>query len=679
VAGSNQVNLAWTIPLDQGVSIANSATEATTGIVSGGANGYVRGDVGVQVYRNGAVVSAWGTGTSLNDMGLAPNTLYTYTLEARDNNSGARGIWYNATGPQATNNVWTLSIAPNAGSVAADNLSPTYGDTVNWSGVSGFGAGTVQYYRYAFDTSATHTFTGSEAQWSSGTVATIPTSAGTWYLHVKGYNGANVANGTFDYAVTVGQKTLTVTGIGASNKFYDGTMAAALTGTPGTLSGVINGDSVSLTGTALGAFAGKDVGTNIVVSVSGQTLTGPSATNYTLTEPTAAAAITPKALTETGLSVPASKVYDATTNAMVTGTPALQSAESPGSGTPSDGKPYTGDTVSISGTATGTYNSKDVATASSVTFGGLNLGGAQAFDYTLVIQSPAAATITRKALTMSGLSVPSSKVYDSTTAAVVSGTPVLQTAEGPGTGTTGDGKPYTGDAVSITGTAIGTYNSPDVATANSVTFSGLSLGGGQAGDYSLTIQSPAAATITPGNSATALVSSQNPSMQSSNVTFTATLSAVSPAAGTPTGKVVFVANSSPFSTNALAGGIAAANLASLPVGTNTIAAQYGGDGDFLGSTNTLQQVIQSLSTCSQTNAILGIADNSDGTFTITFVGTSQAQYYVIATSDISPPAAWSPLAGSTNTVTAPSGVWSCTVTNTGSQKFYRSVAITPCP
>ncbi len=141
VAGSNQVNLAWTIPLDQGVSIANSATEATTGIVSGGANGYVRGDVGVQVYRNGAVVSAWGTGTSLNDTGLAPNTLYTYTLEARDNNSGARGVWNNTTGPQGTNSAWTLSVPPGLGSVTPDQSSPPLSrSTVTWTAVGGFGA-----------------------------------------------------------------------------------------------------------------------------------------------------------------------------------------------------------------------------------------------------------------------------------------------------------------------------------------------------------------------------------------------------------------------------------------------------------------------------------------------------------------------------------------------------------
>ncbi len=197
-----------------------------------------------------------------------------------------------------------------------------------------------------------------------------------------------------------------------------------------------------------------------------------------------------------GLSVPASKVYDGSTAAVVTGTPALAVAEAPAPATGLDGKPYTGDVVSILGTAVGTYNSKDVATAANVSFSGLSLTGGQAPNYSLTIQSPALSTITIKALTMSGLSVPASKAYDGSTGAIVTGTPALQAAEAVGSGTAVDGKPYTGDSVNITGSAVGTYNSKNVATAANVTFSGLILGGGQATNYSLTIQSPASATIT---------------------------------------------------------------------------------------------------------------------------------------------------------------------------------------
>ncbi len=214
---------------------------------------------------------------------------------------------------------------------------------------------------------------------------------------------------------------------------------------------------------------------------------------------TISSTVSPKALTMSGLSVPASKVYDGSTSAVVTDAKTLQSTETIGTGTTSDGKPFTGDDVSITGTAVGTYNNKNVASATSVTFSGLSLTGAQAANYTLTTQSAASATITAKALTMSGLSVPASKTYDGGTTAVVTDSKALQSAEAVGAGNTGDGKPYTGDVVSITGTAVGTYNSKDVATASTVTYSGLSLTGAQAGNYSLTVQSPSSVTITPKN------------------------------------------------------------------------------------------------------------------------------------------------------------------------------------
>ena len=256
-----------------------------------------------------------------------------------------------------------------------------------------------------------------------------------------------------------------------------------------------NGDTTAKTSTlTLTTTSATPAGANsfTVQAANASGIVGDSSTtNGTLT-------VDPKALTMTGLSVPVSKVYNGTTAAVVSGSPGLlQAAEPKGTGTSSDGKPYTGDTVSLTGTATGTYNSKDVSTATTVTFGGLSLTGASAANYTLTIQAPAAATITAKALTFSGLSVPASKVYDGTTAAVVSGTPALQAAEAPGAGTTADGKPYTGDTVSLTGIAAGTYNTQNVSTATNVTFGGVSLAGAASVNYTLTNHPSASATITP--------------------------------------------------------------------------------------------------------------------------------------------------------------------------------------
>src|SRR5207248_9361044 len=72
---------------------------------------------------------------------------------------------------------------------------------------------------------------------------------------------------------TITAKPLTVTGLSATTKIYDASTSATLTGTP-SLVGVISGDTVSLTGTASGAFADKNVGNGKTVSISGLSITG---------------------------------------------------------------------------------------------------------------------------------------------------------------------------------------------------------------------------------------------------------------------------------------------------------------------------------------------------------------------------------------------------------------------
>jgi autotransporter-associated beta strand protein len=179
---------------------------------------------------------------------------------------------------------------------------------------------------------------------------------------------------------------------------------------------------------------------------------------------------------------------------------------------------------------------------------------------------------------------------------------------------------------------------------------------------------------------TELTSSPNPSEPGSNVTFTATVSAALPATGTPIGQVVFLANGVAFGTNALSGGVASASLASLPSGTNEVVVQYSGSGNFDGSLDALQQVVASPSTCSQTNALLAITANPDGTFGLTFQGTPGAQYYVMAhTNAAAAMTSWAVMPDSTNAVTNTSGLWSFTVTNTAAQRFYRAAAVSVCP
>ncbi|RDS79487.1 filamentous hemagglutinin N-terminal domain-containing protein, partial [Dyella monticola] len=113
-------------------------------------------------------------------------------------------------------------------------------------------------------------------------------------------------------------KALTLTGVTANNKVYDGTTADTLNTGGVTLNGVVGSDDVSLTGTAAGTFSQSDVGSNLAVSASGLSLTGSAAGNYTLVEPTGLTANITPALLTVAFSGSPTKIYDGTDAATLT-------------------------------------------------------------------------------------------------------------------------------------------------------------------------------------------------------------------------------------------------------------------------------------------------------------------------------------------------------------------------
>jgi hypothetical protein len=180
-------------------------------------------------------------------------------------------------------------------------------------------------------------------------------------------------------------------------------------------------------------------------------------------------------LTIAGLSVPASKVYDSTETATVSGTAALQTAETPGTGTSVDGIPYSSDNIMLSGSPIGTYNSPTVAGATTVTISGLSLAGTQVADYSLVPDA-FSATITRLPITLTG-----SRTYNNTAIAKASILTISDDLDG----------------LNLTLSGQATLLSASTGVEPIINFASLSLGGSAENNYTLTGAS-GSVTILPG-------------------------------------------------------------------------------------------------------------------------------------------------------------------------------------
>jgi len=128
-----------------------------------------------------------GGAVSMDEVGLTANTAYTRFAKAFNGTLDSL--------PSANATRWTLSRPPSAANVTCNHAagSPTF----TFSSSGGFGGGSIDHYLWAWDNSPTHSWTGSEATWNSGALIATA-SVGNYYLHVKGYNGENVANGTLD-------------------------------------------------------------------------------------------------------------------------------------------------------------------------------------------------------------------------------------------------------------------------------------------------------------------------------------------------------------------------------------------------------------------------------------------------------------------------------------------------
>ena len=177
--------------------------------------------------------------------------------------------------------------------------------------------------------------------------------------------------------ITPAGLSLTISGVTASDKTYDGTTSDTLNTAGDSLVGVQSQDSgnvILINSGATGTFASANVGTGITVIASGFTISGSAADNYTLQQPTGLTAnISPVTLTISGVTA-SDKTYDGTTSdTLNTAGDSLVGVISGDTGNV---------TLSNSG-ATGTFASANVGTGIGVTASGFTISGSAAGNYSL--------------------------------------------------------------------------------------------------------------------------------------------------------------------------------------------------------------------------------------------------------------------------------------------------------
>jgi filamentous hemagglutinin family protein len=264
-----------------------------------------------------------------------------------------------------------------------------------------------------------------------------------------------LANTTALTTASISKAQLVATATGA-DKVYDGTTVANATLADNRL----GTDQLTL-GYASANFLDKNVGTGKLINVTGVTLSGTDAGNYTVGTTAIGSGAISKALLAVSLRG-TDKVYDATTAATVSLV---------------DNRVSNTDALSIS-YAGAAFADKNAGVGKAITVTGLRIVGADADNYTIDTSgvTNATANIAKATLTASATGV--DKVYDATTGATVS---------------LADNRLGTDQLTLAYGAAA--FADKNAGVGKAVTVSGITLSGADAGNYVVNTGADTTATI----------------------------------------------------------------------------------------------------------------------------------------------------------------------------------------
>ena len=421
--------------------------------------------------------------------------------------------------------------------------------------------------------------------------------------------------------------TLTITKVASTAKLTKNTTAP-----------IVYGQSVTLTATIASASANAFAPSGTVDFKDGTSLLGTGtisagvATFTTTTIPAGSNSITAVYVGDSNFTTSTSSALSQTVNKASTSTAlassvsagskfgqsvtftATPTAVAPGAGTPTgtvtfkDGSATLGTATLSSGVATFTTASLSVGSHSiTAAYGGdgnFNASTSSAFSQT-VAQSATTTGLTSSA--SSGSKFGQSVTFTATPTAVApgAGTPT-------GTVSFKDGSTTLGTATLSSGVATFTTASLSVGSHSITAVYG--------GDTNFITSTSSTLSQTVNQSATTTKLTKNttaPIVFGQTVSFTATLAAVSPGAGTPTGTVTFKDGGTTLGTGTLSGGVATLTTSALPLGSNSITAVYGGDTNFTTSTSSAlsQTVDQAATTTALTRSTSSITYGQSVTFT----------------------------------------------------------------
>ncbi len=274
-------------PATPAAPVGIDAARCGTGTVVLGAT--VASGITVDWYQNssaGTVLSG-GTGTTSFTTPILTATT-TYYAEARNLTSGC--ISTVRTPVIATiNQIPSISLSAAASTVSYGAVA----STVAYSSASN----APVTYSIQWNSSPANAFAAVTNQTLSGSPISLAipafTSAGTYTGSVTVANVAGCTSSASNFTLTVQPAALTITGLTAQDKVYDGLTSATISGIA-TFSGLQNGESFTVTGTASATFNTAAVGNNKPVTVTG--FSAPNS-NYTLSPVVLTASITAAPLT----------------------------------------------------------------------------------------------------------------------------------------------------------------------------------------------------------------------------------------------------------------------------------------------------------------------------------------------------------------------------------------------